>query len=118
MYREIHSAEQLTEQLRCGTLARCVLQGLDLRDVDLGDVDVDGAALLGCRLPMGAAADLLTRGALLFPALPELPYNPYRPRLYSAPELMNGYRRGEPATFNASLDQRIFAHCTASWSAR
>lgn len=49
-------------------------------------------------------------GGLIFPELPDLPYRLYRPRLYSVDELLEGYERGEPASYASSLDQRIYVH--------
>ncbi|MCA9668785.1 MAG: hypothetical protein KC503_24495 [Myxococcales bacterium] len=111
---EIHDRQQLASQLASGSLAHVVVQGLDLSDVDLSHVEVAGAVLLGCRLRDSVAVELLARGALLFPALPQLPYNPYRPRLYHAAELMSGYRRGEHESYARTLDQRIYQHYVAS----
>ena len=52
--------------------------------------DVRGSVFLGCQFataPVDVAASLRERGALLFPALPDVPFDPYRPRLYSPEEL-------------------------------
>ena len=46
------------------------------------------------------------RGALIFPQFKDLPYNPYRPNLYTREELMEGY--SEEA--DNSVDKRIYDH--------
>jgi len=89
-----------------GRLADCYVQSLDLteRSAALADADVTGAVFLGCRLQPGAEADLELRGALVFPTLPDLPFNPYRSGLYSAIELYAGLERG----YRYTLDARVF----------
>ncbi|WP_372698424.1 LOG family protein [Arthrobacter sp. JSM 101049] len=68
------------------------LQSLDLADrrAVLDRVDVSGAVFLGCELPAGTIDGLRGRGALIFPELPGLPFDPYRGGLYTAAELYAG----------------------------
>jgi predicted Rossmann-fold nucleotide-binding protein len=68
------------------------LQDLDLRGhgAVLDRIDVSGALFLGCRFDDGVEAGLRTRGALVFPALPDLPFDPYRSTLYVPAELYDG----------------------------
>ncbi|MFX4271170.1 LOG family protein [Propionibacteriaceae bacterium Y1685] len=65
------------------------VQSIDLtgRSAVLADKDPTGAVFLGCRFADGVENLLRSRGALLFPALPELPFDPYRAALYTADEL-------------------------------
>lgn len=84
------------------------LQSLDLadrRDV-LERVDVSGAVFLGCELPEGTIDALRGRGALIFPELPGLPFDPYRGGLYTAPELYAGL--GEDA-YEHTPDALVYA---------
>lgn len=110
--REIHDLAALDEHLATGDLAGCVLQNLDLRErgYQLAKADVSGSVLLGCRLPDAGIAELVRRGALVFPALPELPFDPYRPRLYEPPELFAGFDPAEPCSYCDTLDARIYRH--------
>jgi predicted Rossmann-fold nucleotide-binding protein len=98
------------------------LNGWFVQSVDLTErtdvlrtVDPRGAVFLGCQFAPTAEHDLRGSGALLFPRLPDLPFDPYRARLYDAAEL---YGTGEYA---ASLDAAIYAwshaHPTASLTA-
>jgi hypothetical protein len=43
--------------------------------------------VLGCRAPAALLDHLVDTGALVFPVVPELPFDPYRVGLYSPDEL-------------------------------
>lgn len=66
-----------------------VVQSVDLtgRSAELLAADPRGAVLLGCHLEPAVEEQLRRRGALLFPRLPDLPFDPYRPALYDADAL-------------------------------
>ncbi|HIT73973.1 MAG TPA: LOG family protein [Candidatus Avipropionibacterium avicola] len=65
------------------------LQSVDLseRSGPLSERDVTGAVFLGCTFADGVENLLRLRGALIFPSLPQAPFNPYRASLYDADEL-------------------------------
>ncbi|HEY0237200.1 MAG TPA: Rossmann fold nucleotide-binding protein [Friedmanniella sp.] len=89
------------------------VSSVDLRDRtdDLLRVDPRGAVFLGCRfgtVPVDVAERLRAGGALLFPALPDVPFNPYRPLLYS-PEELYGVVDGERPAYQQSPDSVIYA---------
>jgi predicted Rossmann-fold nucleotide-binding protein len=65
------------------------VQSLDLTDRSeaLLTVDARGGVFLGCRFDPAVEDRLRAAGALLFPRLPDLPFDPYRARLYDAAEL-------------------------------
>jgi hypothetical protein len=65
------------------------VQSVDLtgRSEALLRVDARGGVFLGCHFTPAVEDHLRRAGALLFPRLPDLPFNPYRPRLYDAAEL-------------------------------
>lgn len=96
---EIESIDQFQEHLRhSSSLSGCYVQSVDLSgwaDV-LRATEVRGAMFLGCTFAPGSEAEIEARGALVFPALPDLPFNPYRTGLYSPAELYadlaEGYR--------------------------
>jgi predicted Rossmann-fold nucleotide-binding protein len=86
------------------------LNGWFVQSVDLTEradallkVDPRGAVFLGCLLVPTVEDHLRTSGALLFPRLPDLPFDPYRGRPYDAVEL---YGTGDYAE---SLDAKVFA---------
>ncbi len=113
MHFEIESVEALRRHLdRHGDLSQAVVQGLDLRDHDqlLAGVDVHGAVFLGGRMSGELRDQLQAAGALVFPWLPDLPFHPYRSRLYTPEELMEGYRRGQPDSHADCLDMRIYRY--------
>lgn len=114
---EIETREALTRHLATGgTLSDVVLQGLDLREDEalLEAHAWRGAVLLGCRLPPGATAALSTAGALVFPELPDLPFEPYRPQLYTVEELYDGYDPARPESYRGCLDARVYQHWQAT----
>ena len=103
---EIESLAALDAQLAtAGTLAECSVQSLDLtgHSGPLLATDVTSAVFLGCRFAAGVEPQLEAGGALVFPSLPDLPFNPYRSGLYTADELYAGLERGHRYTFDARV---------------
>ena len=115
---EIDSLEQFRRQARDGGLARTVVQGLDLHSEAeaVRAASCEGAVFLGCQLDERTTRHVEATGGLIFPRLPDLPYKTYRPSLYSVDELLEGYRRGEPATYGQSLDRKSTPTSTATGS--
>jgi predicted Rossmann-fold nucleotide-binding protein len=85
------------------------VKSLDLTDrsADLRRVEPGGAVFLGCDFGPGVEAELRGAGALLFPRLPDLPFDPYRGNLYDADQLYG------PGPYAVSPDAAIYA-----WSKR
>ena len=97
---------------RRGDLSHCVVQGLDLveLDIDWATVPLDGAAFLGCRFASAEHVQtVIERGALVFPTFDDLPYDPYRPRLYDRSELLERTSDAPGAT----RDLAIYEHFEA-----
>jgi predicted Rossmann-fold nucleotide-binding protein len=69
------------------------------------DLDPAGALLLGCRLSAADEQSLRSRGALVFPVIAGVPFDPYRGRLYSPDELYAGLGNG----YQETLDARVYA---------
>ncbi len=93
-------------------LRDCVVQGLDLTGerAALKAAQVAGAVFLGCTFGHeGLAESLRDRGALVFPEFGALPYNPYRPTLYTRDELCAGWGGGDGPDAS-SADYQIYAH--------
>lgn len=110
---QIHTEEQLIAHLVSGhALSDAIVQGVELTDVldVLKTRDVSGAVFLGCDAPPACAADLVSRGAAVFPSVDERPYNAYRAQLYTADELYAGFDIERPETFGKTLDSRIYRH--------
>jgi predicted Rossmann-fold nucleotide-binding protein len=89
MRPELHDPSDI--RARSGNLAGCVIQSADLREFRLADwraADVQGAYFLGCLFDsIDSELALRRSGAVIFPRIGGLPYNPYRSGLYSAEEL-------------------------------
>lgn len=90
------------------SMAGWQVQSVDLteRSSALKALDPAGAMFLGCRLQPGMEQSLRARGALVFPVLPGLPFDPYRPALYAGPELYTGV---EYRPYEETPDARIYA---------
>jgi predicted Rossmann-fold nucleotide-binding protein len=82
-------------------------QSLDLRGraPALERVNVEGAIFLGCTFDEGMEDALRLRGALIFPRLEAVPFNPYRGSLYSPAELYAGLA---DAPYEELPDARIY----------
>ena len=107
IFREIDSLKRLeggVVNLNCS-----VVQGLDLREagIDWEGLECEGAIFLGCQFPPDLSiCDLQEKGALIFPNFGDLPFNPYRPELYTREELMEGWTKEE----DRSVDKEIYDH--------
>ncbi|MFV0133382.1 LOG family protein [Streptomyces sp. HMX87] len=90
-----------------GTLAHHRVQAVDLtsRTEALTSVDVTGAVFLGCPMETAAATAVRTAGALVFPPVPGLPFDPYRAHVYSPGGLYTGLDEG----YDATPDARAYA---------
>lgn len=114
--RTFTELEDLRSVLNRGnSLDHCVLQGLDLRGIRLDPehASVAGSVFLGCSFSDEQTPHLLqSRGARVFPAFPDRPYNPYRSALYTWRELMEGYNEEE----DHSLDSKVYNHALAARS--
>ncbi|MEL4504023.1 hypothetical protein AAEX63_04705 [Luteococcus sp. H138] len=107
---EIDSLAAFDAHLAAGLrLDRCVVQSVDLteRSEQLKRTPVEAAIFLGCLMRPGIDDSLRDRGALVFPRLPELPFNPYRPRMYETPDLFDAVLTG--GDYADCHDARIYA---------
>jgi predicted Rossmann-fold nucleotide-binding protein len=106
---EVETLADFDHRVRSGarSLAGWHLRALDLRaraDV-LARLEVSTALFLGCRFATGMENDLRSRGALIFPAVPDVPVNQYRATLYTARELYDGLAK----SYEHTPDARIYA---------
>ncbi|MEU0228848.1 Rossmann fold nucleotide-binding protein [Streptomyces sp. NPDC006284] len=102
--REIESLAEFDRVVSAhGTLAHYRVQAVDLtaRTDALMSADPTGAVFLGCAMDPGAAARVRAAGALVFPPIPGLPFDPYRARVYSPEELYARLDEGYGATPDA-----------------
>lgn len=107
---EIETVDEFERLMAHGTTS---LAGFHLQSVDLthqagalARLEMSGAVFLGCRFPTGdgpgGEADVRERGGLVFPAVPDVPFDPYRGELYTPAELYDGLEQGYAATLDAS----------------
>lgn len=106
---ELESLEDLDQALADGLhkLRGWHLQSLDLRGRagELSRINVAGGVFLGCRFAdgegPGSELDVRRRGGLVFPTVPDVPFDPYRATLYSPEDLYADLDAGYPATLDA-----------------
>ncbi|MFJ4208433.1 LOG family protein [Paenarthrobacter sp. NPDC089675] len=82
-------------------------QSLDLRgrSRELLLLNPQGAIFLGCTFDDGVEDALRSRGALIFPKLRGVPFNPYRGSLYTAAEL---YEDISATEYESTLDAKVY----------
>jgi predicted Rossmann-fold nucleotide-binding protein len=104
---EIESLDHFDELIAAGatTMAGWRVQSVDLtgRTSELLRLDPAGSLFLGCRLDKPAADRIQAGGGLVFPVIPELPFDPYRNSLYDAGELYAGIEQGYTGTPDAQI---------------
>ena len=107
---EIESLDEFDRLTGHGTrnLGRLHFQSVDLsaRADVLAHLEVSGALFLGCRFAPGTGPgselDVRQRGGLVFPSVPDVPFDPYRGLLYTPAELYDHLDRGYAATLDAA----------------
>ncbi|MFF3848433.1 LOG family protein [Streptomyces sp. NPDC002328] len=107
--REIESLAEFDETVAAhGTLARYRVQAVDLtaRTDVLLTLDTTGSVFLGCPMAPEAEARARAGGALVFPPVPGLSFDPYRGFVYSPDELFASLREGG---YEATPDARAYA---------
>ncbi|MFJ7045957.1 Rossmann fold nucleotide-binding protein [Streptomyces sp. JV178] len=107
--REIETIEEFDATVSArGTLSGYRVQAVDLTDRtrELLTTDAAGAVFLGCPMREDAAAKIRGDGALVFPPIPDLPFDPYRGLLYSPDELFASLADGG---YEATPDARSYA---------
>lgn len=105
---EVETLEEFDRVALGGSFAGCRLQGLDLRarTFALLVTDTSQAVFLGCPMEPQALAHVRAGGALVFPPVPGLPFDPYRGSLYSPGEL---YEDLEEGGYEQTPDARTYA---------
>ncbi|MFD5225233.1 LOG family protein [Microbacterium sp. NPDC058342] len=104
---DVDSLADFDGRLRSGARS---LDGWRLRGIDLGErgaelrsLEVSGALFLGCLLRPEDGESVRSRGAIVFPAIPDVPVDTYRSRLYRPEELY------DDADYLRSTDARVYA---------
>lgn len=110
---EIESVEAFDAHIARGLdLAHVVLQNVDLtaREQALRSLPLGTATFLGCKLSPRSLEQAMTEGALVFPRIEGLPFEPYRARLYDCAELYEGFDPARPESYEQTLDGRVYRH--------
>ncbi|MFJ9854318.1 LOG family protein [Streptomyces sp. NPDC101150] len=104
---EIESLAEFDRVATSGSLAGHRIQSLDLTDrtFALLSTDTTETVFLGCAMEPDAAAKVRAGGALVFPPIPNLPFDPYRGSLYGPDELFEGL---SDAGYDATPDARTY----------
>lgn len=94
--REVATLEEFDGVALGGSFAGCRVRGLDLtsRTFALLVSDTSRAVFLGCAMEEQALAHVRAGGALVFPPVPGLPFDPYRAAPYAPGELYAGLAEG------------------------
>lgn len=109
---EIESPAELERAAALAMATDRSMRHWQVQDVDLTGhedsllaLDPNGALFLGCTTTETTADRLRSGGALLFPEIPDVPFDPWRASLYTADELYDGLGSG----YEATPDARIYA---------
>lgn len=108
-FKEIESLEEF---LDIGwTFVRCCFQGIDFTQISINweRIHLEDCTFLGCKIDQNDHIKLIKKGSILFPGLPDLPYQAYRKSLYNWRELY------EPSKNNGNIttDEAIYNHFSA-----
>lgn len=112
---EFETLAKLDAHLEAGlSLEHAVFQSLDLTNHTerLCERSLHCAVLLGCQMPPALVKHAVDSGALLFPRIDWVPYNPYRARLYTPEALLGAYQPGVPDSYDETFDGRVYRHYT------
>jgi len=105
----IHSIKNFRQFLKKGlSLKNCTIQNIDFSKAKIkwDLLKIKNTAFLGCTLEIEEEIKLRRKGATIINAPKDLPYQPFRSKLYNWQELMEGY------TFEKdwSTDIKIYKH--------
>ncbi|MFD0354288.1 LOG family protein [Streptomyces sp. NPDC127110] len=100
---EIETLAEFDRVVARGSLSGYRIQSVNLleRTFALLSADTSAAVFLGCAMEPDASVKVRADGALVFPPIPDLPFNPYRGLLYTAEELFTGLAEGYETTPDA-----------------
>lgn len=110
-YQVVRDTADFVARLQTGDLRNCVVQGIDVSSMCINweTVETENALFLGCHFAgLDEEIKLRRKNAQIFSPFVGLPYKPFRSRLYTPLELMDGYDPNEP--INNSLDSKVERH--------
>jgi predicted Rossmann-fold nucleotide-binding protein len=106
LFRKITRLQEYLNHTR--SLKNCTIQQVDFtsRPINWTEIIIENTVFLGCSFRAIDKNYLLEQGAIIFPKVKHLPYEPYRSSLYTWQELMKGYHPKR----NQSLDISIYRY--------
>ncbi len=106
LIKEIKSVKDLLSE--GNTLLNLTILDLDFKKekLDWANIKLGNTTFLGCKMDDETEMILRKRGAIIYPKMVGLPYDPYRKSLYTWQELMDGYDIKNDNT----LDLKIYNH--------
>lgn len=107
---EIDCLDALKDQIQKGAIGpNTVINGVDLEGFDQWNgCQLEDVIFLGCRFKdLNHRRQVEDLGAYIFPRLNNLPYEPFRNKLYSVDELLNGY---DEFGYAGTRDFKIYEH--------
>lgn len=110
---EVHDLKSLKLRLLTKAGLFCTtVQNVDVTPIEeiLHQAEVNNAVFLGCTMSDHLMASLVKRGAIIFPELKGVPYDPYRTSLYTHKDLFAGFDRTEPCSYCDTPDAKIYRH--------
>ncbi len=111
--KEIHSLDELKAHVEKQDALSCVaVQEVDLSDAEslvLG-VDVSGTFFLGCSMSADTQIEVQRAGAFIFQAQGDLPFKPFRAKLYSPAELYESFDPADPCSYCDCADAEIYRY--------
>lgn len=111
--KELHTLDEFRAHIfEHQHLLNTILQNIDLAEIEhlLFKMPVAGTIFLGCTLSTEASNSLTSRGAFIFPTIPNLPFQPYRANLYSPEDLFKGFDPEDPCSYCHTPDNLIYKH--------
>ncbi len=106
---EFESEKEVLAYLESNSdLSRAVFQSLNLDELasHLKQSKLYDNVLLGCTASAETLA--LFKEPLVFPQIPNLPFNPFRSSLYTAEELLGAYEVGNPESYQRTVDGAVY----------
>lgn len=110
---EIESVAALQQHIAAGSsMSNVVVQGLDLTGLaaSLDSLNLAGTVFLGTLLAQTTYDKACSDGAVIFRPPLETPFSPYRSHLYTPEELFGSFDPADPATYEGTLDERVYRY--------
>ncbi|WP_313375386.1 hypothetical protein [Chishuiella sp.] len=105
----IHNLDEWINYIsQTNDLTNLVIQDISFikQNINWDSYILDNTSFLGCKFKKDEAVNLIDQGAFVYPKFPKIPYNPYRGKLYTWQELMEGYNPDD----DRSKDFEIYKH--------